>query len=449
MGKGAETGVTCGSLIDRLERINQEYQVFSDIMGVEELPPEGKFQFSVKDNICSKEMMTRAGSGILDGYRPPFDATSVTRLKEAGGILVAKDNMDEFGFGSFCINSAYGIPKNPYDKERCCGGSSGGSAAAACLMEGHLALGESTGGSISCPAAFCGVYGFTPTYGRVSRYGLVDYANSLDKIGIISRSARQVAEHLPTIAGSDQRDPTSCCQPDLEMGGTAERIAIPNEALDGLEHSILESFESTVERLASMGLEVEYVDMPSLRFALPAYYILASSESSTNLARYCGMRFGSPGRDYNLHFNDFFTEVRSREFGKEAKRRILLGTFSRMVGFRDRYYMKALQVRSLITEEYRRVFDDHDAVVTPTMPFIAPRFKDIAGMRPLDMYKADCLTVPANLCGLPHVSMPSDYLDGMPVGVQLVAPHWEEGRLIDVMTRWEDLFDPEWPEVVL
>ena len=441
--------MTGASVVEKLERINGRYQVFSEIVEKEVEVAEGGFQFSAKDNICTIEMQTRAGSRILDGYRPPFDATAVRKLKEVGGILVAKDNMDEFGFGTFSTNCAFGLPKNPYDIERCCGGSSGGSAAAACLLEGHLSLGESTGGSIACPAAFCGVYGLTPTYGRVSRYGLVDYANSLDKIGLISRSAKQVAEQLPTISGRDSMDPTSCSQPELVVDGAEPgRIAIPQKALEGLDPAIEESFLRTVDQMTSLGMEVTEVDMSSLRFSLPAYYILATSESSTNLARYSGMLFGTVNHDFNEHFNDFFSKTRSRDLGNEAKRRILLGTFSRMVGFRDRYYMKALQVRSMVTEEYRRVFTEHDIVMTPTMPFVAPRFSDIESMSPLDMYKADFLTVPPNLCGLPHVSMPSDYIDGMPIGVQLVAPHWEERCLLESMILWEGHFQPRWPEVM-
>lgn len=438
------------AFIQDLKKLNRRYQMFSEIVEVDDdwsIPRDG-FHFSAKDNICSMELQTRAGSKILEGYRPPFDATAVRRLKESGGVLIAKDNMDEFGFGTFSTNCAHGLPKNPYDINRCCGGSSGGSAAASCLIEDHLALGESTGGSIACPAAFCGVYGLTPTYGRVSRYGLVDYANSLDKIGLLSRSASKIATYLPAISGDDPRDATSRGQPALRLDvDGVERVAVPEEAMEGLGEEVTSSFQRTVDAMESLGVTVEEVSMPTLRFALPAYYILATSESSTNLARYCGMRFGVRNDRFNEHFNEFFTSVRSREFGKEAKRRMLLGTFSRMVGFRDRYYIKALQVRTLVIRDYARIFKDHDVVMTPTMPFIAPRFEEIQRMRPLDMYKADFLTVPPNLCGLPHVSMPSGYIRDMPVGVQVVAPHWEEGVLLETMRLWEESFDPRFPEV--
>lgn len=434
--------------LEELRRIDKRYHLFSEIIDRDPHYDEYQFQFSAKDNLCTKDLQTRAGSRILEGYRPPFDATPLSRLKKAGGMLVAKTHMDEFGFGSFNTNSAYGTPLNPYDRERCCGGSSGGAAAAACLLEDHLSVAESTGGSISCPAAFCGVFGFTPTYGRVSRYGLIDYANSLDKIGLISRSARQIARFLPVIAGPDPKDPTSQTQPPLEIRKENVRsVAVPREAIEGLNGAVLDTFESAIDLMKETGMDVEEVSMPSLRFAVPAYYIIATSESSTNLARYCGMRFGLRSENFSTHFDEFFSEIRSRGFGKEAKRRILLGTFSRMMGFRDRYYMKALQVRELLKNEYARIFKDHHLVATPTMPFVAPKFSEIERMRPLDMYKADFLTIPPNLTGLPHVSMPAGYIGGMPAGIQVVAPHWEESRLVNLMLRWEDEVDLRFPEV--
>jgi aspartyl-tRNA(Asn)/glutamyl-tRNA(Gln) amidotransferase subunit A len=253
-------------------------------------------------------------------------------MKQAGGQLVGKTTMDEFGFGTFSTNSAHGVPLNPFDKERSCGGSSGGAGAAACLIPGHVALGVSTGGSISGPASFCGVVGLTPTYGRVSRYGLIDYGNSLDKVGLLARSASLVAKHFRTIAGPDPKDPTSCAQPSLPgKGNTPGSLAVPIEALQNLSPAVSRSFQEALSKFKDLGVEVHEVSMPSLRFSLPAYYILATSEASTNLARYCGMRFGRREEELNQHFNDFFTGVRSESFGDEAKRRILLGTFCRMV----------------------------------------------------------------------------------------------------------------------
>lgn len=438
-------------LIEKVLRLDERHKVFVDrVRGIEDIPSDHdfSFHFSAKDNLCTSEFQATAGSKILQGYHPPFDATAVRRLREAGGFLLGKTNMDEFGFGTFSTNSAFGVPKNPFDLERSCGGSSGGAAAAACLLEDHLALGVSTGGSISCPASFCGVVGFTPTYGRVSRWGLIDYANSLDKIGLLSRSAKDVRKYLPFISGPDARDPTSLAQPSMDLDEEVRSIAIPEEAMPSSESEMGKAFLSAMEKLESdLDLRVEKVSLKALKYALPAYYILATSEASTNLARYCGMRFGVLNEETDEHFNEFFSKTRSACFGKEAKRRILLGTFSRMVGFRDRYYMKALAVRELINHEYGRVFKDHDLILTPTMPFISPRFDEIARMRPVEMYEADYLTVPANLGGLPHVSVPCGYASGMPIGMQFVAPHWREGRLLTISQEWEEVFQYRFPEV--
>lgn len=438
----------CGQ---RLAELNQRYQAFSelaeDLGALEEYPPRP--HFSAKDNLCAIGFQARAGSRILEGYRPPFDARAVSRMREEGASLLGKTNMDEFGFGTFSTNSGYGVPRNPFDVGRACGGSSGGAAAAACLLPDHVALGVSTGGSISCPASFCGVVGLTPTYGRVSRYGLIDYGNSLDKIGLLVRDALALRRWLPVISGPDPKDPTSCVQPPLQLsGGRVERIAVPREALQNLGPEVGMVFQSALERLqGEHGVQVGEISLPSLRFALSAYYVLATSEASTNLARYCGMRFGVRNPNVSQHFNEFFAETRSASFGTEAKRRILLGTYARMVGFRDRYYMKALAVRQLVISEYDQAFRGFDAVLTPTMPYVAPRFDEIERMRPLEAYQADFLTVPPNLAGMPHVSLPCGYVRGLPVGMQLVAPHWEERLLLDMAERWTSTFPMQFPEV--
>ncbi|MDW5563384.1 MAG: amidase family protein [Methanomassiliicoccus sp.] len=434
---------------DQLRSIDERHQVFCERLEDPLALDQGTFHFSAKDNLCSRGFQARAGSRILKGYRPPFDATPIRKLRESGGLLLGKTNMDEFGFGTFSTNSGFGVPRNPFDPERSCGGSSGGAAAAASLIPQHVALGVSTGGSISCPAAFCGVIGLTPTYGRVSRWGLIDYGNSLDKVGLLTRTARDLERYLPVISGPDPKDPTSLTQPVLDMRGEVETVAVPDEALVGLSPEVAASFREALKELERNGVKVREVKMPSLRYAIPAYYILATSEASTNLARYCGMRFGAMNQEFDQGFNDFFAQTRSEDFGPEAKRRILLGTFSRMVGFRNRYYMKALQVRQLIIREYRRVFDSCDAVLTPTMPFVAPRFDEIARMRPLEMYQADFLTVPPNLAGMPHLSLPCGYSHGMPVGMQAVTPQWTEGSLVGLARFWEEEFHYRFPEVMV
>ena len=436
------------STLETLERVNSKYLMFHAKTSDTD-PGDARFLFSAKDNLTSKDMETCAGSRILEGYFPPFDATAIARMREAGGKLIGKTNMDEFGFGTFSTNSGLEVPRNPFDLERACGGSSGGSACAAAVFEDHPSLGVSTGGSICCPASFCGVYGIAPTYGRVSRYGLIDYGNSLDKIGVLSSKAGDLRRYINIIAGKDERDPTSCVQPELKDERAPVRsVAVPKEGVEGLSKDVEAAFTNALDELRRMGIEVETVDMPSLKYAMPAYYVLATSEASTNLARYVGMRYGRQDGDLSLKFDDFFSDVRSRYFGDEAKRRILLGTFTRMAGYSDRYYSKARQVREVVIDDYKRVLRDHDAVLAPTMPFTAPRFDDISKMSALDSYKADYLTVPANLAGVPHLNVPCGYDgDGMPIGMQFVADHWNENALFTMAEDWEKEFDLRRPEV--
>ena len=436
--------------IGDLKAVNDRYQMFSVFTSEQET--DAKFIFSAKDNLTSKDFETKAGSRILEGYRPPFDATPIAKLREAGGFLSGKTNMDEFGFGTFSANSAFGIPRNPFDLERSCGGSSGGSACAAAVFDDHVSLGVSTGGSIVCPASFCGVYGLAPSYGRVSRYGLIDYGNSLDKVGLLSFKASDLRKFLPIISGKDVHDPTSMVQPNLALGkNKLKSVAIPKQAMEGegISKGVMECFDSSLETLKGMGVDVEYVDMPTLKYSIPAYYVIATSEASTNLARYCGMRYGHQDGDYTLKFDDYFTSFRSQYFGDEAKRRILLGTFTRMVGYADRYYNKALQVREAIIADYKKQFERFDAVVTPTMPFISPRFDEISKMSALDSYKADFLTVPPNITGMPHLSVPCGYSEGMPVGLLFTSDHWDEDVLIDTAERWDKAFTVKHAEVSL
>ena len=436
------------STLETLERVNSKYLMFHAKTSDTD-PGDARFLFSAKDNLTSKDMETCAGSRILEGYFPPFDATAIARMRKAGGKLIGKTNMDEFGFGTFSTNSGLEVPRNPFDLERACGGSSGGSACAAAVFEDHPSLGVSTGGSICCPASFCGVYGIAPTYGRVSRYGLIDYGNSLDKIGVLSSKAGDLRRYINIIAGRDEKDPTSCVQPELKDERAPVRsVAVPKEGVEGLSKDVEAAFTNALDELRRMGIEVETVDMPSLKYAMPAYYVLATSEASTNLARYVGMRYGRQDGDLSLKFDDYFSDVRSRYFGDEAKRRILLGTFTRMAGYSDRYYSKARQVREVVIDDYKRVLRDHDAVLAPTMPFTAPRFDDISKMSALDSYKADYLTVPANLAGVPHLNVPCGYDgDGMPIGMQFVADHWNENALFTMAEDWEKEFDLRRPEV--
>lgn len=438
------------NIMASLPKLNEKYSMFSCITDDIETV-DSKFLFSAKDSLTSKDMVTRCGSRILDGYHPAFDATVIERMRAAGGKLIGKNNMDEFGFGTFSTSSAFGVPRNPFDLERSCGGSSGGSACAAAVIEDHVSLGASTGGSICCPASFCGVYGIVPTYGRVSRYGLIDYGNSLDKIGLISSDPDKLSKFLPVISGKDPKDPTSCVQPALELKGKKiKSIAVPEETLEGISKEVLSGFDSALETLKGMGIEVKMIKMPSLKYALPAYFVLATSEASTNLARYVGMRYGQQDGDLSLKFDDYFTYFRTEYFGDEAKRRILLGTYTRMAGFRERYYAKALKVRLHVISSYKKVFAEHDAILTPTMPFISPRFDEISKMTPVENYAADYLTVPPDFSGMPHISAPCGYNGtGMPIGMQLVTDHWEEGPLLTFAKEWDSAFKIRRPEVSL
>jgi aspartyl-tRNA(Asn)/glutamyl-tRNA(Gln) amidotransferase subunit A len=393
---------------------------------------------SAKDNLCVRGEETTAGSRILAGYRPPMTATALARLQEWGAVLLGHTAMDEFGFGTFGTSGATGSPKNPWDQERVCGGSSAGAACAAAALDSHVAVSESTGGSISCPAAWCGVVGLTPTYGRVSRWGLIDYANSLDKIGVISASPGAAFAALRIMGGPDENDMTSR-SPENRMFArrTVERAVVPKELLSGVDRPVREAFEKAVEKVRDAGIRVDTGSFPTANLAVAAYYIIACAEASTNLARYSGVRFGARGERFADHFDRFAGRVRTAGFGQEAKRRIILGTFARMAGYRDRYYARALQARSLISAGLRSLLGlaDDTVLLAPTMPVLAPRAAETAKLRPEQVYALDRLTIPPNLAGLPHLSMPCGLAGGLPVGLQAIAPHWGEGLLEDLALR--------------
>lgn len=405
--------------------------------------------FTAKDNLCSAGLATRAGSQILEGYVPPFDAEAIARLKAAGGVLLAKTTMDEFGFGTFGVNSAHGIARNPHDPARSAGGSSAGAAVATALLAHHLALAVSTGGSITCPAAFCGVLGLTPTYGRVSRWGLIDFANSLDKIGLMARSIQALWDGFALIHGPDPKDPTSQAVPlEPRQRETVERIVVLRNLVERADAPVAKAFWEAMKELEGSGLALVEADLPLVDEALAAYYLIACAEASTNLARYCGMRYGKLGDDRGVEYNRYFAQVRSSAFGTEAKRRILLGTFARMAGFRDQYYLRALGVRTALLSAFALLFRQGDVLAVPSMPRIAPRFDELDRMTPLDVYRSDVLTVPPNLAGLPHLSLPLGKVEGAPIGLQFIAPHWREERLFEVGTRWTELRPPAFPMAV-
>ena len=438
----------CSAVTEKTSALNETYNFFQFVANFRqraaaEAPLYG-LPISVKDCICVKGMQSSAGSKILQGYMPPFDATAVARIKESGARVLGKTNQDEFGFGTFSTNSAYGVPKNPYDPQRSCGGSSGGAAGiTAALKMPHIALAESTGGSISCPAAFCGVVGLTPTYGLVSRYGLIDYANSLDKIGVMARCVYDAALLLSHIGGHDPMDSTSLNIKKQDYTKSAAkkdlkglRIGVPKEYFDGVDPKITKQVESAIEKLESLGAKSVKISLPMTKYALAAYYIIASAEASTNLSKYCGMRYGLH-LDIEGNFSDYFSKVRSAGFGLEAKRRIILGTFARMSGYRDAYYLKAMKVRTMIINDFKKAFKKCDVLAAPTMPILPPKFSDIARLTPLENYQMDVLTVPSNLAGIPQLSINCGFISSLPVGLHLMADHLQESRLIETAAAFE------------
>ncbi len=441
-------------VLDELKKTDMDYHYFnliSEELALEQAErvrenPAGKLAgvpVSAKDCILVKGIESTAGSRILEGYKPLFNATAVQKCIDEGAIIIGKTAQDEFGFGGFSANTGQGFrtPLNPFDKERACGGSSGGSGGITKKASfPHFSLGESTGGSIVNPASFCGVYGLCPTYGRVSRNGLIDYGNSLDKIGPMARSMEDAAYALEIISGHDSSDSTSLNKPVEEYSSHAGKgvkgmkIGIIKEAFgEGVDEGIKDAVRKGIGSLEKKGAECEEISLPiTSKHGLSAYYIISASEASTNLARYCGMRYG---RHEKLEgsFSDYFRKVRSSNLGREAKRRIIIGTFARMAGFRDAYYMKAMRIRTKVIEEYKKAFSKYDVLASPTVPAAAPRFDEIKKMSLLQSYMFDKLTVGPNLAGLPHINVPAGFekKDGkdLPVGMMLVAGHLQESKL--------------------
>ena len=448
-------------IIEECKEINREYNYFNVISEelaiaqakeiTKKIRSKGKNFFankkllgvaiSVKDSICVKDVESTAGSKILQGYKPLYDAFVIQKVKEEGGIIIGKTSQDEFGFGGFSINVGIGykIPKNPFDIERSCGGSSGGAAGLSQKLSSHIALGESTGGSIVEPASFCGVYGLCPTYGRVSRYGLIDFANSLDKIGPIGRTIEDVSLLLNVIADYDKNDSTSLniknedYESYLKKTVKGMKIGIIKSAFaEGVERDVEKNVYNGIQELEEEGAKTEEISLElPIKYGIATYYMIATSEASTNLAKYCGMRYGISEK-LEGNFNEYFTKVRSNNFGDEAKRRIILGTFARMAGYRDAFYLKAMKVRTLMINEYKKAFKRFDALVSPTAPILPPKFSEIEKLAPLQQYMIDVMTVSPNIAGLPHLNVPVGFEKNLPVGMLLIADHFQEGKLVQL-----------------
>ena len=393
---------------------------------------------AVKDNISTQGIETTCASKILKGYIPPYDAHAVTLLKGAGAAIAGKTNMDEFGMGTTTENSAYGPTLNPCDPARVPGGSSGGSAAAVAAGMVRMALGTDTGGSIRCPAAFCGIIGLKPTYGRVSRYGLIAYANSLEQIGPMARTVSDVSLLMSVIAGHDRRDSTSYDRPYTHMPSAEIRglkIGIPQEYFGaGVDPKVAGVVRKAIGRLEELGATTLPCNIPSMEYALAAYYVTCTSEASSNLARFDGVRYG-PAADTKKPWHDAFREVRRAGFGTEIRRRIMLGTFALSSGYYGKYYAKAQVARENVRKDFARILDNVDVICGPTMPTIAFRFGEKSD--PLSMYLSDILTVPVNLAGIPAISVPCGKVDGMPVGLQVMGRPFEDERVIDTAFAYE------------
>ncbi len=397
---------------------------------------------AIKDNICTKGLLTTCASKILGNFVPPYDATVVERLRSHGAVILGKTNLDEFAMGSSTENSGFKTTRNPWSLDRIPGGSSGGSAAAVAAHECVAALGSDTGGSIRQPAALCGVVGLKPTYGRVSRYGLVAFASSLDQIGPLSRTVRDCALLLEAIAGHDPRDSTSVPLPQegfvdrLEEGVEGLRLGVPKEYfVEGMDPEVEGRVWEAIKVLQGLGVEVEEVSLPHTEYAIATYYIICTAEASSNLARYDGVKYGL--REGEDDLMEMYLETRSKGFGPEVKRRIMLGTYVLSAGYYDAYYRKASQVRTLIKEDFERVLERCDLIVTPTSP--TPAFG--LGEKvddPLQMYLSDIFTISANLAGLPAISIPCGFNEeGLPIGLQLIGKPFDEATLLRVAHAFE------------
>jgi aspartyl-tRNA(Asn)/glutamyl-tRNA(Gln) amidotransferase subunit A len=447
----------CREALDRAAAVNPSLNAFNTIARERALAraetidreadrwrdaPLAGMPIAVKDNICTLGLPTTASSRMLEHYVPPYDATVVSRLHAAGAVLIGKTNCDEFAMGSSTENSAFGPSRNPWATDRIPGGSSGGSAVAVAAGMTPLSFGSETGGSIRQPAAMCGVFGLKPTYGRVSRYGLLAFGSSLDQIGPFARTARDAAIALAVTAGADPADSTASHEPvpDYTAALTGDirglRVGVPSRMLEsGVDADILRAVTTAIDVLRGRGATVVDIELPHAKYAIPVYYLVATAEASSNLARYDGVRYGL--RDWQAELGAMYSRTREKGFGAEVKRRIMLGTYVLSAGYYDAYYLKAQQVRTLILRDYAQAFERVDIVAMPTTP--TPPFK--IGERvsdPLQMYLADIFTVSANLAGLPAVSLPCGFTaDRLPIGLQLTGRAFDEAAILRMADAFE------------
>ena len=408
-----------------------------------ELPPLAGVPVGIKDVMSTRGVRTTAGSKILEKYVPPFDCTAVARLEAAGAVILGKLNCDEFAMGSSNENSAYGPVRNPRDLTRVPGGSSGGSAAAVAANMAVFTLGSDTGGSIRQPASFCGIVGLMPTYGRVSRYGLIAFASSLDHIGPLTKTVKDAATVLQTIAGRDPMDSTSADVPvpdfvaELNKPVRGLKLGVAKEYFaDGLDEEVRQAVEIAIDKLKALGCEVVPVSLPHTPYAIPTYYLIATAEASSNLARYDGVRYSYRAQGVKT-LSEMYRRSRDEGFGTEVKRRIMLGTYALSAGYYDAYYLKAQKVRTLLTRDFEEAFRKVDAIITPTCPTAAFRLGEKSN-DPLSMYLADIYTVTADLAGIPGISIPcGETKEKLPIGLQILGKHFDEATILRVAHAYE------------
>ena len=447
--------------LERIERLNSRFNAYlyvdneganASAVSADKLLAAGKagpltgIPIAHKDIFCTKGITTTCGSRILENFKAPYNATVVDKLSDAGVVMLGKVNMDEFAMGSSNENSYFGPVANPWDQQRVPGGSSGGSAAAVAAQLASAATGTDTGGSIRQPAAFCGITGIKPTYGRISRYGMIAFASSLDQAGPLARTAEDCALLLQAMCGHDEKDSTSSTlavpdfKADLNKGLDGLRIGVPQEYFgEGLDPAIGSAVHDALAELEKAGAVLKDVSLPNQQHCIPAYYVIAPAEASSNLSRFDGVRFGYRCENPQ-NLEDLYTRSRGEGFGDEVKRRILIGTYALSAGYYDAYYLQAQKVRQLVSNDFINVFKDVDVIAGPTTPTTA--FSSGAkSSDPISMYLNDLFTVSANLSGLPGISAPCGFSDGLPIGLQLVAPANEEARLLNIAHRFQQLTD--------
>lgn len=440
----SEDELNCYVTFDKEKALAAAKKADEDIKAGKLTGPLAGVPFAIKDNMCTEGMLTTCSSKILGNFVPTYTADAVVRLENAGAVIIGKTNMDEFAMGSTTETSAFGATKNPRNPEHVPGGSSGGSCAAVAAGEAYLALGSDTGGSIRQPSSFCGVTGIKPTYGTVSRYGLVAYASSLDQIGPVGKDVADCAALLEVIAGHDPKDSTSLDRKDLDFSKSIEekkllgmKFGVPKEFLaKGLDPEVKEAFMDTLKVLTSQGAIVEFFSVETMEYMIPAYYIIASAEASSNLERFDGVKYGYRAAEYEgLH--DMYKKTRTEGFGEEVKRRIMLGSFVLSSGYYDAYYLKALRTKALIKQEFDRAFDKYDVILAPAAPYTAPKIGESL-KDPLAMYLGDIYTVAVNLCGLPGITVPCGQdKAGMPIGVQMIGNCFGEHKIFRAAAAYE------------